>query len=99
MPGELKTPDDDRNARRANDLENARQCAHDDRILLPPAPRVSLPGNYTESPRRKARSSYHSLPARSNERPQDPNRSEERRVGKECRSRGSPEHEKKKNRK
>ncbi len=54
--------------------ENARQCVHDVRVLLPPAPHASLPGDCTQSHPPETRSSYHPLPARSNSRRQDPSR-------------------------
>ena len=60
---------------RATDgFENARQCAHDDRVPLPPAPRAPPPGDYTQSHPPRARSFYHSLPARSNSPRQGPSR-------------------------
>src|SRR5215469_915603 len=70
MPGRDEASD----FRRTNDFENALQSSHDDRVPPPPAPRASRPGDCTQAPRRKVHSSYHSLPARSNEPPQDPSR-------------------------
>ena len=60
--------------RTADDFGNARQCAHVDPVPPPPAPRAPPPGDYTQSHPPRARSFYHSLPARSNSPRQDPSR-------------------------
>src|ERR1700676_3671022 len=74
VPGKQHSRRASRALTATDDCENARQCLHDDRVPLPPAPRAPLPGDYRGWYPPKARSCYHSLPARSNWLRQGPNR-------------------------